>query len=412
MHISLLTPKIFNSRVSQRREDSYSSNTVVQSNLSSLATDTVSFSGTVDKVTQKLVQEVKRSGNTILDHLGAHYEMVETPRLERLANNYLNASYTASEKLKSRGFSYDMEYNMQQPVKSRSSYESKIERSKSFKVYDTIRDTTYCIDPYDMGNINALLTEMFDSGYILAKVDMPLEKLMKRGYVPTPEELKSGVTHISVPDIDFRLDTETLDLESMPENLRYFVSGKLPSGLEDIQMRFIRPCDIGKPNPVYHEKLIMFGPHSTAAKHIEHRDVYQWVRKFDEIEAPLDETSIMTHAGKAKKYMSLIKEMFRGKVSQKLFLNAKNKDTLEMFDSIEIFFGENDIKLFEGYFSGLRDRVASVYSALRKETPTANFMKARDMKRIQEVYEGLANTINYYNSKAGMPLVEIKKPAN
>ena len=227
----------------------------------------------------------------------------------------------------------------------------------------------------------------------------------------TPEEIENGVKYVKVPDIDIRLDNSLLDMESLPENLRYFVSDKLPSGLEDIQIRFIRPCDLGKPNPVYHETLIMFGPESTRAKHQEHRDVYQWVRNFSELEVPLEETALRTHAGKAKHYISMIKDMFRGKVSQKLFLNAKNKDYAGLDEETIISFSEQDIRLFEGYFNGLRDRINSVYAQLRQSTPSANLMKARDQRRIQDIYDALVNTINYYNAKVGMPLIEVKKPA-
>ena len=412
MNITLLTPKYTNYTV-QRRENSHNSTPVMHSKLSPLSADTVSFTGGKGKIVKAVQEEVQKTGSTILDFLGVHYETVEMPRYERLANNFLNAGFTSAETLRAKGypFSFDMEYNSQFPVKSRKSYESKIERSKDFRVYDPIRDTVYCSDPYDMRNLEAFLKAQYDSGYIVSPIDVPIEKMMKRGYVPTPEEIKSGVKVVKVPDIDIRLDNEALDMDSIPENLKYFVSDKLPSGLEDIQIRFIRPCDLGKPSPVYHETLIMFGPHSTLAKHQEHRDVYQWVRKFSELEVPLEEHTLKTHSGKAKHYISMIKEMFRGKVSQKLFFNAKNKDYAGLEDESVIGFQEQDIKLFEGYFSGLRDRINSVYSQLRKSTPYANLMKARDLRRIQEIYEGLGNTINYYNSKVGLPLVEIKTPA-
>ena len=412
MNINLLTPKFANNTI-QRRENSYNSNPAKYSNLAPLQSDTVSFTGGKGKIVKAVQEEVQKTGATILDFLGVHYETVEMPRYERLANNFLNAGYTSAETLRAKGypFSFDMEYNSQFPVKSRKSYESKIERSKDFRVYDPIRDTVYCSDPYDMSNLEAFLKAQYDSGYIVNPIDVPIEKMMKRGYVPTPEEIQTGVKVVKVPDIDIRLDNEALDMDSIPENLKYFVSDKLPSGLEDIQIRFIRPCDLGKPNPVYHETLIMFGPNSTLAKHQEHRDVYQWVRKFSELEVPLEENTLRTHAGKAKHYISMIKEMFRGKVSQKLFLNAKNKDYAGLEDELIIGFQEQDIKLFEGYFNGLRDRINSVYSQLRKSTPYANLMKVRDQRRIQEIYEGLGNTINYYNSKVGLPLVEIKTPA-
>ena len=416
MNISLLTPKFINNNAVQKRENAYNSNPVKSSNLAPLSADTVSFTGkeTVVKKVQRVVQdEVQKTGATLLDFLGVHYETVEMPRYERLANNFLNACNTNAEKLRAKGlpFSFDMEYNSQFPVKSRKSYESKVERSKSFTVYDPIRDTVYCSDPYDLSNLEAFLQEQRASGYIVAPIEVPIEKMMKKGYIPTPEEIENGVKYVKVPDIDIRLDNSLLDMESLPENLRYFVSDKLPSGLEDIQIRFIRPCDLDKPNPVYHETLIMFGPESTRAKHQEHRDVYQWVRNFSELEVPLEETALRTHAGKAKHYISMIKDMFRGKVSQKLFLNAKNKDYAGLEEETLISFSEQDIRLFEGYFNGLRDRINSVYAQLRKTTPSANLMKARDQRRIQEIYEALTDTINYYNAKVGMPLVEAKKPA-
>lgn len=424
MNINFLTPKISNINTVPKVENSHNSTPVMQSKLSPLTADTVSFTGVKDKATKAasngvkrvigpVQEEIQKRGATLLDFLGVHYETVEMPRYERLANNFLNACNTNAEKLRAKGlpFSFDMGYNSQFPVKSRKSFESKVERSKSFTVYDPIRDTVYCSDPYDLSNLEEFLREQRASGYIVAPIDVPIEKMMKKGYIPTPEEIELGIKTVKVPDIDIRLDNSLLDMDSLPENLKYFVSDKLPSGLEDVQIRFIRPCDLDKQNPVYHETLIMFGPNSTLAKHQEHRDVYQWVRKFEELEVPLEETSLRTHAGKAKHYISMIKDMFRGKVSQKLFINAKNKDYAGIEDEVIIGFQEQDIKLFEGYFNGLRDRINSVYAQLRKSTPYANFMKTRDQKRIQEIYEALGNTINYYNSKVGLPLVEIKKPA-
>ena len=162
--------------------------------------------------------------------------------------------------------------------------------------------------------------------------------------------------------------------------------------------------DINVPNPVTHELLIMFGPNSTLAKHQEHRDVYQWVRLFDEIEVPLEETSLQTHSGKALTYMARISEMFRGKVSQKLFLNAKNKDCLGINAESVIAFTEEDLKLFRGYFSGLNDRLRSVYRSKGRSREVLE-MKERDMERIATIQSALKDTINFYNSKAGLPLI-------
>ena len=79
---------------------------------------------------------------------------------------------------------------------------------------------------------------------------MPLVKLLKRGYIPTVEELQDSSKLVKVADLDFRLNNGQLDVDNMPESLRHFVSKPLKSGLEDIQLRFIRTSDINVPNPV------------------------------------------------------------------------------------------------------------------------------------------------------------------
>ena len=405
MNITLLTPKFNNFNLTHRRENSHNSTPVMHSKLSPLSADTVSFTGGKRKIVKAVQHEVKSSGATLLDFIGARYEEQEVPRFERISELYHNTLLAAAKKLTKYGFDYDEAYNSQCPVKSTSSYISKMKRSKSFQVLDPIRGTLYCKDPYNLDNLLALLKEMKEAGYIPYKTDVPLAKLLKRGYIPTVEDLQNPAQTVKVTDLDLRLNNKQLDVENMPAALRPFVSGPLKSGLEDIQLRFIRTCDINSQNPVYHELLIMFGPQSTLAKHQEHHDVYQWVRLFDEIEVPLEETSLQTHSGKALTYMDRISEMFRGKVSQKLFINAKNKDCLGINEESIIGFTEEDLKLFRGYFSGLNDRMRSVYRSMGRSRAIIE-MKERDMSRIATVREGLKETINYYNAKAGLPLFE------
>ena len=404
MNISLLTPKFINNTV-QRRETSHNSNPVMHSKLSPLSADTVSFTGAPDKVAKAAKKQVEKKAVTLLDFIGARYEELDVPRYERISDLYHNTLSAVCNRLSNLGFSYDEVYNSQCPVKSVDSYLSKMKRSKSFTVLDPVRGTIYNKDLYNLDNLTAFLNEMRAAGYIPYKTDVPLVKLLKRGYIPSIEDLQSGAKTVKVTDLDFRLNNEQLDVENMPEQLRPFVSGPLKSGLEDIQLRFIRTCDKDVPNPVYHELLLMFGPHSTLAKHQEHRDVYQWVRLFDEIEVPLEETSLQTHSGKALTYMDRISEMFRGKVSQKLFLNAKNKDCLGINEESKIGFTEEDLKLFRGYFSGLNDRMRSVYKGMGRSRAVLE-MKERDMERIATIRAGLKDTINIYNAKAGLPLFE------
>lgn len=402
MNITLLTPK-FTNYTAQRRENSHNSTPVMHSKLSPLSADTVSFTGAKDKATKAVKKQVESKAVTLLDFIGARYEELDFPRYESISEAYLNTLSAVCTRLSNLGFTYDEAYNSQCPVKSVDSYLSKMKRSKSFTVFDPVRATIYNKDLYNLDNLTAFLSEMLP-GYIPYKTDVPLVKLMKRGYIPSVEELQSGAKTVKVTDLDFRLNNEQLDVENMPEPLRPFVSGPLKSGLEDIQLRFIRTCDKDNPNPVYHELLIMFGPHSTIAKHQEHRDVYQWVRLFDEFEVPLEETSLQTHSGKALTYMERISEMFRGKVSQKLFLNAKNKDCLGIQEESRIVFTEEDLNLFRGYFNGLNDRLLSVYKSLGRSQEVKE-MKSRDFERLATIREGLKATINLYNAKAGLPLL-------
>lgn len=403
MNITLLTPK-FTNYTAQRRENSHNSTPVMHSKLSPLSADTISFTGAKDKAAKAVKKQVESKAVTLLDFIGARYEELDFPRYESISEAYLNTLSAVCTRLSNLGFSYDEVYNSQCPVKSVDSYLSKMKRSKSFTVLDPVRATIYNKDLYNLDNLTAFLSEMLP-GYIPYKTDVPLVKLMKRGYIPTVEELQSGAKTVKVTDLDFRLNNEQLDVENMPEPLRPFVSGPLKSGLEDIQLRFIRTCDKDNPNPVFHELLIMFGPHSTIAKHQEHRDVYQWVRLFDEFEVPLEETSLQTHSGKALTYMKRISEMFRGKVSQKLFLNAKNKDCLGIQEESRIVFTEEDLNLFKGYFNGLNDRLRSVYKSLGRSQEVKE-MKRRDFERLATIREGLKATINLYNAKAGLPLLE------
>ena len=402
MNITLLTPK-FTNFTAQRRENSHNSTPVMHSKLSPLSVDTISFTGAKDKAAKAVKKQVESKAVTLLDFIGARYEELDFPRYESISEAYLNTLSAVCTRLSNLGFTYDEAYNSQCPVKSVDSYLSKMKRSKSFTVLDPVRATIYNKDLYNLDNLTAFLSEMLP-GYIPYKTDVPLVKLMKRGYIPSVEELQSGAKTVKVTDLDFRLNNEQLDVENMPEPLRPFVSGPLKSGLEDIQLRFIRTCDKDNPNPVYHELLIMFGPHSTIAKHQEHRDVYQWVRLFDEFEVPLEETSLQTHSGKALTYMERISEMFRGKVSQKLFLNAKNKDCLGIQEESRIVFTEEDLNLFRGYFNGLNDRLLSVYKSLGRSQEVKE-MKSRDFERLATIREGLKATINLYNAKAGLPLL-------
>jgi len=125
------------------------SDPVVRSKHKALNADTVTFTGGIPKV-----------GMTIADHLEARVA-ADSERLNRIATVYLDVLESVSFRLKDKGFAFDRAYCELNPVKSPTSYVSKIKRSKTFKVPDTIRATIYCSDPYDLTKLSeGLLPEM------------------------------------------------------------------------------------------------------------------------------------------------------------------------------------------------------------------------------------------------------------
>lgn len=304
-------------------------------------------------------------------------------------------------RLKDKGFSFDRAYCELNPVKSPKSYSSKIVRSGKFKVPDTIRATLYCNNPYDLDSLNSLLTEMKKRGYVLGTEKMTIKDLMKRGYIPTEEEAKKLDLEKTVPDLDIRLDDVADQVTKLPEELKYSIGKPQKSGYEDIQMRFVRDFDSRK-NPVSHELLIVFGPNYSKAKHAESSFIYTPLRELDELHVDLSNKTIGSHSQKASRYIDLIKQMFRGKVSEKLFLNAKNKDLYDLSDSIPISFSETDVNLFENYFSGLNDRVSSVYKEARKAPKITDSEKkqlAKDLRSdktlLNKVHDNLKKAISH-----------------
>ena len=96
--------------------------------------------------------------------------------------------------------------------------------------------------------------------------------------------------------------------------------------------------------------------------------------------------------------------MFRGKVSEKLYLNAKNKDLYDITEEVPISFSETDVSMFENYFFGLRDRITSVYSEAKKGATISDSAKKQltkdlrhDRSLLTKIHDSLRETIEYFN---------------
>ncbi len=106
--------------------------------------------------------------------------------------------------------------------------------------------------------------------------------------------------------------------------------------------------------------------------------------------------------------------MFTGKVSEKLFLNAKNKDLYDITEEIPIHFNETDISMFDGYFAGLKDRVASCYKEAKKAaspsglaTKQLNNDYRHDRTLLKKIQDNLHDTIEYFNYKESLKNPEV-----
>ena len=397
MNIQLVTPKFTQQWMQKDRVSAQP----YRSNYSfNLAGDTVSFSGKA-----KMMQQAT---NTISDVIEAKVER-EKERMSRIATTYLDALESIANALKDDGISFDRAYCELNPVKSPKSYTSKIVRSGSFKVPDAIRATLYSKNPYDLSILNdKILPEMQKRGYILAQTDVRHEELLKRGYLTPPGgNLKTAMVY-ELPDLDIRLEDARDSIEYLAPELRYSISKPQKSGYEDIQMRFVREFD-KKKNPVQHELIILFGPNYAKAKHIESEKVYSNLRNFGELHMKFDDQTLGSHSQKAARYIDLIKEMFVGKVSKKLFLNAKNKDLYDIQEEIPIKFSEDDKNLFNTYFAGLQDRLRSCYAEQKKNAKPSELAlkelmnnQRHDRTLLNKIQEGLSEAIEYFNYRTGI----------
>ena len=358
-----------------------------------LAQDTVSFTARPMQISDFFAQNIS-------DNMG---------RFGRLATTYLDILESVALRLGDDGVSFDRAYCELHPVKSPESYTSKVLRSGSFKVSDAIRATLYVKNPYDLSLLNdKILPEMQKRGYVLAHTDIPHEELIKRGYLTPPGGNLQTAKVYRLPDLDIRLENARENIYQLSSDLRYSISKPQLSGYEDIQMRFIREFD-KKKNPVQHELIILFGPNYAHAKQLEYERVYKFIRDFKELRMKFTDETLGSHSQKASRYISLIQQMFRGKVSEKLFLNAKNKDLYDLSDEVPINFSETDIKMFESYFSGLKDRLASCYKEEKNNAKVSesalkqlNSDLRHDRTLIKKIQDNLRETIEYFNHQSGL----------
>ena len=350
-------------------------------------TDTVSFTG----------------GNKMADCV-EHSVSKNMDRLTRIATVYLDVLESVAMKLKNKGVYFDRAYCEKNPVKSPKSCTSKIVRSGSFSVPDIIRATLYMDNPYDLSVLNdELLPELAKRGYIIPKAEMSVAELKKRGYIPKAKE--TDFDKVAVPDLDIRLADVFDQRTKLKSEFRYAISKPQSSGYEDIQMRLVRTYDT-KENPVQHELLILFGPEYSRVKQFESKYIYEYLRKFNELNFRNNNIGKNSYTKVCDRYIELIEKMVRGNISQKLYENAKNKDMFGITEDIPITFTEDDLKILEQYFFELNEKIIWFYRDAKKFVRTDKsgqnqlYRESKaDRDKLQVIHDGLLDTIKMFMSE-------------
>ena len=393
------------------------------SNIAPLKSDTVSFGNAKFIVRPRIRRQSELKVATFQDIL-LEQQILQNPTLMHMGNAYY-AALKAAAAVKSEAISICE--NVEHLVKTPDSILSKILRSGSFNVPDTIRATAFCDNPYNLDNMLLMLEEMKKSGYSISRVPAKVSDLMKKGYMPYDEErmimqylanpkdkvvakevreffVNSGydikkvrvllndfkalgrepnkeefleaISKIDklVPDIDIRLDSKRLTPEQimkLPEELRYCVGRPQDSGYEDIQIRFIQ-SDAKKGNKlskIPHELIILFGKNYYDAKTRESTFVYSNLRKFKELSV-----RNYLHNPEYDKYTELyrtmkeaIERLFINTVSKKEFSNAKCTDVLKSDARDSISFSKEATDDFDRYFRILISEIERPYVAAKKD---------------------------------------------
>ena len=370
-----------------------------------LACDTVSFGAkNIINVAKKAVREIKPACNTGVDFV-EHAAEKNQDRLRRIATTYIDILESIAKELEAKGVSINRAYCLNNAVKSPKSFASKVARSGSFSVPDQIRATLFVNNPYDLSMlIDSIIPAMKERGYVIAENPTSVIGLTKRGYVPTKKEMIEGEK--IMPDLDIRLSDVAEQRVLLGNKYKYAVGGPQKSGYEDIQMRFIREFE-DRPSPLQHELIILFGPNYAAAKHLESDYVYTYTREFGELNLMkhLDENNQDSLV--VSRYIDLIRKMLNGKISQKLYENAKNKDFYKIADEIPIEISDNDVAMFDNYFAELYRKISSYYSGLRKQNKgneevmkQINKEARQDKDSMGRMYAGLKKSVEYFKSGA------------
>lgn len=334
-------------------------------------------------------------------------------KLEKASNMFDAVTSHVAKKLESKGVTYNEEYNSISPIKSLESTLSKVQRSGSFDVPDQIRRTFFCKNAYDLSVLEDIIKEYSECDFALSKIDIPVEKMVEKGYVPSKAELKKGF--VQLPDLDIRLDRDKIT-KFVPE-LNGYISKPQASGYEDIQIRFVNIND-KESNPIKHELIIIFGDNYAKAKHYESEKIYKFTRELDELKF-YKNTKSENLKQRTKAYIASIKSKLNLGISKKLFESANSLDVSNIDNEMLINVSEQELKELSKYFAKLREKGHMYYEVAEQRAKTPARLKKikkdheADSKMLAGIRKSLEESIEFFNEKKyfkNLPDIYEKKP--
>ncbi len=318
-----------------------------------LTADTVSF----------CARPPKFDNTFFMDALGRGYDSAE-PVLISKAKEFHGSLKRVVDKLKAYGFEYDEAYNSACPLKKKKSVLDKYERQGNAQ--DIIRGTVYWQDQQDIMAFKKFLEEMKEEGWILS----PLRKLDKE----TGDFVKNkNGSIIKFPDLEIRQEGITTEsLAPLGEYMqRAEISRPRESTYADWQMRFISTKDKGmKEGRQDCEVIFLYGPKYKDAKEIEHKYVYEPIRKMKKLHVDMDsEHHPKGTAGYliASNFKEIQKRLVQF-ISQPLFVNAFNADLkIKDAEKLPVEISKAYSHLILNYAKSIQKSLPSYYTQISKE---------------------------------------------
>lgn len=326
-----------------------------------LSQDTVTFSGKISNFKNSFFMEA----------LGRGYDSAESGLINK-AKEFHKSLKKAVEKVKAFGFSYDEAYNSKCPIKKKASVLDKYERQGV--ALDLIRGTVYWQDQQDITAFKKFLDAMKEEGWEIApfrKIDETTNEFVRN---------KKG-NIIKYPDLEIRQEGITQEsLAPLGEFIqRADISKPRTSTYSDWQMRFIKSNEKGrKEDRQSCEVIILYGPHYKDAKEIEHKYVYEPIRKLKKLHVDMDpEHHPKDSAGHTiSEHFREIQKRLVQFLSQPLFTNAYNADLkIKDAEKLPIEISDAYANLIINYAKGIGKSIPSYYKQISKELLTEDKIK-------------------------------------